>query len=328
MQSLKTNTLDPQIHTLIQENVSLHDKNWFGTGGTTRYFIEPTSSIELQQALLFARMNDLPIFTLGSGANILISDDGFSGLVIRQRLKELEIKEHDSESLLVKAGAGVDFDDLIQFCLKNQLLGLEEFSGIPGTVGGSVYINIHYFQYLLSDFLIKAEVVDKKTGEILMVGPEWFNFGYDQSRLQEKQHYLASATFKLKKASALEIAHARGRYEEIIRHRHNRYPLKGTCGSFFRNFHDNEVTMKTTAGKKLIFVAYYLDTLGIKGSLSVGNAKVSHQHANMIVNQGNATSTDIINLARLMQEKVYEKYGIISQPECQLIGFKDYPLLS
>ena len=144
--------------------------------------------------------------------------------------------------------------------------------------------------------------------------------------MQNEAYYLLDATFKVKKASAVETAYARGRRAEIIRHRNARYPSKNTCGSFFRNFFDHEVSLISN-GKKVIWVAYYLDKLGVKGALQKGDATVSYQHANMIVNQGNATSTDIIALARSMQEMVNKEFGIIPQPECRLIGFTQNPLL-
>ena len=138
---------------------------------------------------------------------------------------------------------------------------------------------------------------------------------------------MISATFTLKTATDEETAFAQGRKTEIIRHRAHRYPQVRTCGSFFRNFLANEVTLEIE-NKKIIFVAYYLDKIGVKGSLRSGNAIVSRQHANMIVNTGNATSNDIITLAQQMQKLVQEKFGILPQAECQLIGFKKYPLIN
>lgn len=308
---------------LIQSNVPLHDKNWFATGGPAHFFAQPINAAEFQYAIDFANQHSLAVFILGKGANILVSDDGFDGLVIQPQLTALQVIDEN----LVKAGAGTSMNDLIEFCLDNNLIGLEEFSGIPGTVGGSVYINLHYFQFLLEQFLVSATVIHAKTGAIQVVEPEWFKFGYDQSRLQEEKYYLVDATFRLKKVSDMEISFARGRRVEIIRHRVSRYPNKNTCGSFFRNFHDHEVTVMSN-GKKMIYVAYYLDKLGVKGQLQVGDAIVSYQHANMLINQGKATSSDIINLARKMQEMVRDAYGIIPQPECRLVGFKEYPLLS
>jgi UDP-N-acetylmuramate dehydrogenase len=321
--SLNLNTTQHK-NNLIQTNVPLHDKNWFRTGGSARFFCEPETVEELQYALLFAQQHNLPIFTLGQGANILISDSGFNGLVIRLRFTGIE---HAADSsCTVKAGAGVTMHNLIDYCLEHQLLGLEEFSGIPGTVGGSVYINLHYFEFLLEQFLLCAEVIEKKTGTIFTVDPAWFKFGYNQSTLQQEDYYLVSATFKLKAASALEVAYAKGRRTEIIRHRNKRYPTSGTCGSFFRNFFEHEVTLEIN-GKKMIYIAYYLDKIGVKGQLRIGDALVSHQHANMLVNAGNATSTDLIMLAQKMSQLVLHQFGIVPQPECRLIGFEPWQLL-
>jgi len=309
---------------LIQENVPLHDKNWFQTGGAARYCAQPVNEIEFQHAVTFAQENNLPIFVLGQGANILISDAGFEGLVIRPQLQAITHVD-EGEHVLVTVGAGMTLHDLIEHCLENQWGGLEEFSGIPGTVGGSVYINLHYFEFLLEHFLVGGRVLNHTTGNVLDVPAGWFQFGYDQSKLMEKEHFLLSATFKLKKISREQAVFARGRRVEIIRHRAKRYPTHHTCGSFFRNFHEDEVTLES-AGKKMIFVAYYLDKLGVKGALRSGAAIVSWQHANMIVNTGTATSKDIIDLVRKMQELTYQHFGVLPQPECQLIGFTKYPL--
>jgi UDP-N-acetylmuramate dehydrogenase len=240
-------------------------------------------------------------------------------------LTDIHCTHNDQDYCLVHAGAGVTIHDLIFYCLEHNIIGLEEFSGIPGTVGGSVYNNLHYFEYSLADFLISAEIIDKTTGSITAVDREWLSMSYDHSKLHEKKQYLLSATFKLKSVSPLEAAYAKGRRTEIIRHRVKRYPMTHTCGSFFRNFHDHEVHTPIN-GKKLVFVAYYLDNIGIKGSLRIGNATVSHQHANMIVTLEHATSSDVIAVARAMQEKVYKTFGLLPQSECELVGFKHYPL--
>jgi len=310
----------------IVEYVPLADKNWFGTGGPARFFCEPRTALEFQEALTFARNNNLKIFVLGDGANILISDAGFDGLVIRPRLTSIEITARTPEEVFVQAGAGASLPATIEYCLSNNILGLEEFSGIPGSIGGSVYINVHYYEFLLAQFLAHAQVLGKKSGELLTVSPEWFEFGYNKSRLQTGNYYLATATFKLKSCTDLEAAFARGRSVEIIRHRANRYPAKGTCGSFFRNFHDHEVTLESN-NKKMIYVAYYLDKIGVKGALRHGNAIVSYQHANMLVNMGGATTQDLIDVARSMQQRVFDAFGIMPRPECLLIGFPEYPLL-
>ena len=305
----------------IQQNVPLKEKNWFKTGGSAQFYCEPTTDQEFKKALEYAQTNNLELFILGDGANILISDDGFDGLVIHPQLKTITHSEN-----LVTAGAGVLMEDLIEYCLNNNLSGLEEFSNIPGSIGGSVYINLHYFQFFLADFLVSATLIEKATGNSITVDKDWFEYGYDESRLMNHNHYVINATFKLKNVSDMEIAYARGRRLEITRHRMSRYPNGHTCGSFFRNFHDDEVTL-LSHDKKVIWVAYYLDKIGVKGVLKSGDAIVSYQHANMLVNPGNATSADLITLALKMQELVKKEFNIIPQPECLLIGFKDYPLL-
>lgn len=314
------------IPSCIEQSVSLKQKNWFKTGGNARFFAAPNTNASLLDALTFAKNNNLAIHILGSGANVLISEEGFDGLIICPAFKHMNVTHQEGDRVFVNVGAGVSLPDLITFCLDNGCLGLEEFSGIPGTVGGSVYINLHYFEFLLAQFLVSAQVIDLETHAIMDVDNAWFAFGYNTSRLHEKKHLLLNATFTLRKGTALEVAFARGREKEIIRHRQQRYPRSHTCGSFFRNFHEHEVKL-TSNGKKMIYIAYYLDNIGVKGQLSYGDAIVSYQHANMLVNRGNATSNDIIMLARTMQELVRNHFGIVPQPECQLIGFKEYPLL-
>ncbi len=305
----------------IESQVTLADKNWFKTGGCAAFFCQPTNAQEAQQALQFAAEKQLPIVILGQGANVLISDDGVDGLVIQPALKQLVI-DHDHKT--ITAGAGVVVQNLIDYCLANGFFGLEDFSGIPGTVGGSTYINIHYFEYLLSDFLVRATVINKTSGEILEVDPSWFAFGYNQSKLQAGNHMLLDATIMVKLGDALQVAYARGRRDEIVRHRNRRYPTSNTCGSFFRAFYESEVP--EINGKKIPYVGYYLDKVGVKGVLRFGNAVVSHQHANMLVTLPNATSNDVIQLARMMQQRVQETFGIVPQAECQFIGFKENPL--
>ncbi|MCK4265511.1 UDP-N-acetylmuramate dehydrogenase [Candidatus Babeliales bacterium] len=303
----------------IFQNVPLRDKNWFGTGGPAKFFCEPENDQAFVTAIKFAQNNKLQIFVLGEGANTLISDEGFDGLVIRPQLKEVTIDDS-----LITAGAGITIENLINFCLDNNLVGLEEFSGIPGTLGGSVFINIHYFEFLLSKYLLKAKVVSRSR-EILEVDNGWFEFGYNTSKLHLNNHFLINATLKLKKSTDMEAAYAKGRRDEIIRHRYRRYPISKTCGSFFRNFKDEEIQFESD-NKKILNVAYYFDKLGIKGKLRVGNASVSPLHANMLVNNGDAKSSDIINIAKTMQIMVYKNFKILPIPECRLIGFKKSPL--
>ncbi|MBT6528908.1 UDP-N-acetylmuramate dehydrogenase [bacterium] len=310
----------------VQTNIPLAQYTWFGTGGPARFFTQPTTVAAYAKSLDFAHKQKLDIFVLGQGANILISDSGFDGIVIRPQVSVIKIVSDEPEYSLVQAGAGTVFADLITYCLEHDLTGPEEFIGIPGTVGGSVFINIHYYDFLLSQFLVKAEVIERATGKIIKVDFDWFNFGYNQSRLFDRQHYLVSATFRFAKTTKLQTAFNKGRSVEIFRHRTKRFPYKRTCGSFFRNFAKDELT-NASLPNPCIYVAFYLDNIGAKGTLSVGNAGVSYQHANMIVAEPGSTSQDIVQLARLMQQKVIDRFNLIPRTECLMVGFDKYPLL-
>lgn len=311
----------------ILHSVPLADKNWFQTGGAARLFCEPKSADAFKAAINYANTNSIELFILGNGANVVISDNGFDGLIIRPGLKRINIiPQETNETVFVTAESGVSIEELILFCLKNQILGLEEFSGIPGTVGGSVFINLHYYEFFLSHFLHSATVIEKSTSTIKSVEASWFSFDYNSSRLLRRDFFLINATFILKKASELQTAHAWGRRTEIIRHRVKRYPSTHTCGSFFRNFFPHEVS-KENGHLGIVNCAYYLDRAGVRGLPQSGNAVVSYQHANMIVAHPGSTTSDIIHLARSMQQSVFDMFGIVPQPECQLIGFSQYPLL-
>ena len=310
---------------LIKKNVSLKDKNWFETGGCAEYYCNPKEIEEYIECCKFAKENNLKITILGAGANVCISDHGISGLVITPKSDYINY-EINNQSIYLRVGAGLSIDNCIEYCLENNILGLEEFSGIPGTIGGALYINIHYFKFLISEFVYSAKIINIETLEVFTVNNEWFEFGYDHSKLFEKKYCLIETIFKLKSCEYKDAYYAKGRSYEIIRHRKQRYPYKGTCGSFFRNFHDHEVTLISN-GKKNIYSAYYLDNVCVKGSLKIGDAGVSRQHANMIVNFGNATSQDILNVAIEMQKRVLKEFGILLKSECEFLGFENYPIL-
>lgn len=312
----------------IQEYIALKDKNWFKTGGNARFYCEPETVEELQNAQKFALGKKCKIFMLGEGSNILISDKGFDGLVIKLNLKEIKIVDEihtkkEFREVIVSAQAGAKLQDLVDFCINKELMGLEDFSGIPGTIGGAIYMNVHFFDKLISQFVVKANVLVDK-GTVVTVDNEWMEFGYDISKLHIMEYYLVDAYFKLSRGNLLDKMYLLGKRDEIIRQRSMRYPNKNTCGSFFRNFLPNEVNFEINS-KKIVNVAYYLDKIGVKGDLRVGNAVVSSKHANMIETSEGATSDDVINLAVKMQQLVKEKFGLVPQPECQLIGFNTNP---
>lgn len=317
----------PSRISMLEEQVSLKAYTWFQVGGAARYFARPKNEAEFQALIGFKKREQILLHILGQGANSLISDEGFSGIVLLLQLKEMKMMDYTDDQSLLVVGAGCSVEEVINYMLDQKLVGLEEFSGIPSSIGGALFINLHYFQFLISQFVFQAKVYDVTKEEILIVDNAWFCFGYDDSTLKRNTHYiLLEATFLLKKASNQEIAFARGRSVEIIRHRKSRFPYEKTCGCFFKNFSKDQDGLMLSEGKKIVAAGYYLDQLGIKGTLKRGNSFVSSKHANMITHNGGGTATEIIEIARIMQQKTFEKFGLFLEPECALIGFDRYPL--
>ena len=296
----------------IQQNKPLNDKNWFKTGGPAKYYCEPKNIHEFQEALEYAQTKNVDVFVLGEGAHVLISDNGFNGLVIRPKIKNITHYTSDNHAY-VTASAGNSVHELITYCLNNNISGLEDLSGIPGSIGGALNTNMHYLNCTIGNFVSEITMIEKKSGKI--VKTTW-------PIQNKKKYFILDATFKLKIVSDIKCAYYKGQHDELIRHRNRMYPTSNTCGFFFKNFKKAKL-----GNNKMPYIIYYLDKLGLRGNLSFGGATISYKHPNMLINKTNATTTDIINLARKIQKIIYEKFGITPQPECQLIGFKEYPLL-
>ena len=315
--SIQTKTLE------IFKNIPLAEKNWFKTGGSAKFYCEPQTTTDIKLALNFANKNNLEVFILGQGAHVLISDDGFDGIVITPKMKRISHIFYESY-VLVNAQAGATIFELIEYCMKNSIIGLEEFAYIPASVGGALCNNIKYFSKNIGDYVACSKILEKSTNKIINVEQKWFNSGYNTSKLKNENHILLDTTFKLKPGTKLECAYAKGRHDEIIRQRKSRYPTKRTCGFFFRNFTKKEVEL---TNNKTTNVIYYLSKLCIAGNLNICGAHVSHKHPNMLATKIGTNTNNIIDLAIEIQKMCYKKFGLIPQPECKLVGFKKYPLI-
>ena len=297
----------------IRKNVLLKNYSGYKIGGPADFFCEPKSKKELLTAIDFSIKKNIPIYVLGGGFNVLISDDGFRGLIIKPKINSLTIKKNE-----VIAGAGVELSRVIKFSLKNGLVGLEEFSGIPGVVGGALYMNIHYYKALLNNFVEWIECVDNELNSYLIKAKNK-DWQYEFSQIQKNKFIVVRACFKLKKVDYKEKWKTIGKSEEIIRTRFYKYPKESSAGSVFQN-----IDIKKFYGAPAISAAHYIDRLGMKGT-KVGGAEISGRHANMIVNKGGATAKDVIKLASLVKKRVKNKFGIELKPEIQFIGFKKNP---
>lgn len=308
----EVNTKMPQSATFenlknkLEPNKPLAPFSTFKTGGPAQWFILADSVELLSDAIKMARAEQLNYVVIGGGSNLLISDDGFDGLVIKVALKGIQLIDKTQ----IDCFAGEDLMALIRFAEENGLTGLEFASGIAGTVGGAIYGNAGAYGGEIKDVLTEVTLVDCE-GNIKKVNPAYCKFRYRDSYLKKSKEIVARASFKLEKGNKESISK---KIEEILTTRAGKHPVDGkTAGSFFKNIPDpKEPYGKLAAGK-------LLEEAGAK-QLSVGDAAVYEKHANMIINRDNATSKDIRELADMMKKIVFEKFGIELEEEVITIG--------
>ncbi len=278
----------------------------FKTGGPALYFLKVKSAEEASTAVRTAKNLNLPFFLIGGGSNLLISDYGIDGLVVKVDVRGLKISEQTN----ILCGAGEDLMALINFAADIGLTGLEFAAGIWGTVGGAIFGNAGAYGGEIKDVTKEITLVDI-TGKIKKVERDYCKFTYRGSGLKLTKEIVIDTLFELKRGDQTKI---RERIDEILAIRSTKHPIEGnSAGSFFKNIPDpTQPFGKLPAGK-------LLDEVGCKG-LSVGGAKVYEKHANIIVNSGNATSSDIRRLADIMKQRVLDRFGILLEEEVIQLG--------
>jgi UDP-N-acetylmuramate dehydrogenase len=293
---------------LLQENlgggvarsVKLAPLTSFGIGGPARYFFRAENPGRLAAAFYLAITNNLRFFILGGGSNILFSDEGYNGLVIKDDCHEYVVR-----SDVISAQSGVLLDDLVGAATNDSLSGFEFAAGIPGTVGGAIYGNAGAFGKSIADVLESA-VVYGRDGGVKIVVNEYFKFGYRYSRLKDKPELIISASFKLEAGEKTRIADKVKGHLELRKAKHP--SVEGSAGSVFKNIKEPK---PLSAGR-------LLEETGLKG-LKVGGAEIFTKHCNIIVNTGSATAADVKKLAKIMHDRVLEKHGIDLEYELLVI---------
>ena len=273
----------------------------FHIGGPADLFYELKKTEDLEPILSEAKKRKIPVIVFGGGSNTIFSDKGFRGLVIK--VKTSKIKK-DGETIIADAGALLS--SVIQFALKENLSGMEKMTGIPGTVGGAVRGNAGAYGTEMKDILNKALVYGEKKG-LREEGKEYFKFGYRDSILKKTGEIVLKAYLCLENEDPEKIKMMREETLFIIKTRVSKQPKGLTSGSFFKN-----PSPDLSAG-------YLLENAGCK-RLQVGGAQVSGEHANWLLNKGNATLEDVLELKKIMKERVKEKFNIDLRAEVQLIG--------
>ncbi len=280
----------------VENNVSLADYTTFKIGGKAKYFFEATTKEDIVKAIKAAKKCDLPFFILSRGSNLLISDQGYQGLMIKIGNQEFNGLE---------CGAGLDLGRLVNFAKDNGKTGMEWAAGIPGTIGGAVYGNAGAFKHSIADVLVRTEVFDIKDEKIKVWQNKECLFDYRSSIFKKNpQLVILSAGFKLEPGDKEEIIQ---KMKEYLEYRAKAQPQGFPCaGSIFKN------SFEVSAGQ-------LIERCGLKGK-KIGGVEVSEKHANFIINTGGGTAQDVIALIDLIKQEVKKNKGITLEEEIQYLG--------
>ena len=272
-------------------------------GGPAWALVEPESQDDLQGLLTFFVGNSIPYFVIGNGSNLLVSDSGFSGIIItlERSFSDITFKK---EGLVVEVetGAGVKLSILGKRCARMGYSGIEFLHGIPGTVGGATRMNAGAFGRQIEEKIKSVEIMTRE-GEHVVIDRERLNFTYRKLEI-EAGAVILGAVFDLCESSADQVAL---HMEDFISKRSRQPKAKGSAGSIFKNPPGD-------------FAGRIIEKAGLKG-IATGGARIAREHANWIVTDGNATALDVFSIIEHVQKTVEGKFGIVLEPEIQFLGF-------
>jgi UDP-N-acetylmuramate dehydrogenase len=296
--------LAEEIKGEVLYSVPMSQYTSFGVGGPVDFLIFPTDLEELKKTLQWCRRQKVSYFLLGKGSNLLVRDGGIRGAAISlargfQGVAELERGEKDG---LLQAGAAESLGRLLEFCREKGLTGMEWAVGIPGTVGGALFMNAGAFRSEMKDNLESLQLMDGE-GNTFEKGKEELQFSYRSLELK-KGWIILGAKFRLRIGNGQAI---RSKMDEFLKKRMAKQPLHlPSAGSVFKN------PSRIAAGQ-------LIEEVGLKGT-RLREAQISEKHANFIVNLGRAKARDILTLAEWAREKVYQEKGVKLEMEVQVIG--------
>ncbi len=287
---------------LIDEPLKKHTT--FGVGGIASLFIYPCDINDLKIILKYSYKNQIKLFFMGSGSNLLISDNGFDGIVICLR-KSFKNFEFDN-SFEAKIGTGVMLGQIVRTLIKNSVQGLESLIGVPGTLGGALIMNAGAYGSEISNYLVSIKSISLN-GEEKTYSKQDLKFSYRYSSIP-RDEIVVEAKFKFDTGDFNEI---KIKKEKASQSRRTNQPLQyRSAGSIFKN-PDSE----KAAG-------YLIDKANLKG-MKIGDAQISKKHANFIINHGNASSDNIIELIKIIKREVLKEFNIDLELEVELMGFNN-----
>jgi len=291
------------MHSIhLEKNISLSNFTTWRIGGPAEWIAQPKNIEEIKYLIKWINMKKIPCNIIGAGSNLLINDRGIKGLSLCMRnFKGLQI---DKNSGIIEALSGEMLPTLARKAAGSGLHGLEWAVGIPGTIGGAVVMNAGAQSHCISDYLESITTLSLK-GEYKMIKCKDLNFGYRDSLLQNEKLIVVSARLKLVSGQAEKI---RNVTNENLNNRLKTQPYKSqTCGSVFRN-------------PEPLKAAKLIEELGLKG-FRFGGAEISKKHSNFIINANNASSSEVRELIKYIQKKVFNSYGILLETEVKQCGF-------
>jgi UDP-N-acetylmuramate dehydrogenase len=313
-----------EIKLKITEDTLLAPHTYYKIGGKARYFCEASNTEEVINSLDFAHKNNVPIFVLGGGTNILVSDEGFDGLVIKM---DNESQITTDNNLRITVSAGTSLSRVVNFAHKNNFSGIEWAAGIPGTIGGAIRGNAGAFGSCMADIIESAKCLNVDEKKVISFSNKKLEFEYRNSFVKKEGNFVVlSATLLFKKINnAQELQNTRKTIERHIKYRKDNHPLEHfSCGSVFKNVRELDIKKnKELLGDikdGIAPVALLIAKTGIAGKI-IGNAQISEKHSNFIINLGNAKAKDVRELIELCQIEVYKKFGVKLEPEVQFVGF-------
>lgn len=284
---------------LEREPMSKHTS--FRIGGPADLFVQPANEEELWNALHLACQEKVPFFIVGNGSNLLVSDEGFRGMILHTggMLKDISV-----EGDVIYAQAGALLSTVAKTALEHGLAGMEFAAGIPGTLGGAVCMNAGAYGGEMKDILLDAEVLTQE-GERLVLPVEELDLSYRHSVIFEKNYVVLAAHIRLSRGDTAEI---KNRMNELAGARRDKQPLEyPSAGS----------TFKRPEG---YFAGKLIQDAGLKG-YTVGGAQVSEKHSGFVINRGGATAEEVRFLIRQVQQKVRSQFGVELEPEVRMLGF-------
>lgn len=287
---------------LLNEPMSKHTS--FKTGGNADIFIKVTSIEELKYVIEVSKDTCTPMFILGNGSNVLVTDKGIRGIVCKIEIDKFEVVSQ-GEDIFVTIGSGNKNADIAGRLLKLEIEGFEFASGIPGTIGGAIKMNAGAYGKEFKDIVYSTTYMDY-SGNIYTIGIDEHKFEYRKSVFSDKKYIILESTLKLKKGNGTEI---KSKMEEYLKLRKEKQPFdKPSAGSTFKR------------GENFI-TAQIIDECGLKGK-RIGGAEVSEKHAGFVINSANATTKDILELIEYIENEVLYKTGKKIELEIEIIGEK------